>query len=480
MKQLMSLVAVVACLCSASATAQEVADHPEVASQIKVMDVWIQAQMKEISLPGLVIGVVHDQEVVWSQAYGQADVERNLPMQVDSIFRIASHSKLFTSIAILQLRDAGKLRLDDPITDHLPWFDIQNPYPEAEPIRVWNLLTHSAGLPRESDHPSWTEFEFPTGEDLRETVSQQQTAYPSATVWKYSNLGLSLAGAIVETVSGREYEEYVETEIMAPLGMTSSSVGVPSAAHRARLVTGYGRRWPDKPRDVMPFVDARSFDPATGLSSSVNDMLRFLSWQMRLRAEPTTEVLRANTLREMQRVHWLRETWRGGNGWGFSISHREDRDLIGHGGSYPGNRTSTQLSPTENVGVVVFTNGGDGNPGRYVNKAFEWLAPAIVRATASPTPPATADPSWTQYVGVYRSRGGERQVMVLNEELVVISPRSDDPLTGKSTLRPLGEHTFKIEGTGGGPHGELARFELDADGNVRRLYMGVNYSERVP
>ncbi len=480
MKQLVSLVAVVACLWSAPATGQDLADHPEVASQIKLMDAWIQAQMKAIELPGLVIGVVNDQKVVWSKAYGHADVERDTPMQSDSIFRIASHSKLFTSIAILQLRDAGKLRLDDPITDHLPWFDMQNPYPEAEPVRVWNLLTHSAGLPRESDHPSWTEFEFPTGEDLRETVSQQQAAYPAATVWKYSNLGLSLAGAIVETVSEREYEEYVETEIMAPLGMASSSVGVPSDAHRNRLVTGYGRRWLDEPREVMPFVDARAFDPATGLSSSVDDMLRFLSWQMRLRAEHVTEVLRANTLREMQRVHWLREDWRGGNGWGFAISHREDRDLIGHGGSYPGNRTSTQLSPTENVGVVVFTNGGDGNPGRYVNKAFEWIAPAIVRAAASPTPAAAAEPSWTQYVGMYRSRGGERQVMVINEELVVISPLSDNPMTGKSILRPLGEHTFKIEGTGGGPHGELARFELDADGNILRLYMGVNYSERVP
>ena len=81
---------------------------------------------------------------------------------------------------------------------------------------------------------------------------------------------------------------------------------------------------------------------------------------------------------------------------------------------------------------------------------------------------------------MYRSRGGERQVMVINEELVVISPLSDNPMTGKSILRPLGEHTFKIEGTGGGPHGELARFELDADGNILRLYMGVNYSERVP
>jgi CubicO group peptidase (beta-lactamase class C family) len=480
MKQLVSLVAVVACLWSASVVGQDLVDHPEVASQIKLMDAWIQAQMKEIDLPGLVIGVVHDQEVVWSKAYGHADVERGTPMQSDSIFRIASHSKLFTSIAILQLRDAGKLRLDDPITDHLPWFDMHNPYLEAEPVRIWNLLTHSAGLPRESDHPSWTEFEFPTGEELRETVSEQQATYPAATVWKYSNLGLSLAGAIVETVSGRDYEEYVETEIMAPLGMTSSSVGVPSDVHRVRLVTGYSRRWPDKPREAMPFIDARAFDPATGLSSSVDDMLMFLSWQMRLRAGHVTEVLAANTLREMQRVHWLREDWRSGNGWGFAISHREDRDLIGHGGGYPGNRTNTQLSPKENVGVVVFTNGDEGNPGRYVNKAFEWIAPAIVRATARPTPLVTTDPSWTQYVGMYRSPYREQQVMVLNEELVVILPLSDDPMTGKSILRPLGEHIFRIEGTGGGPHGELARFELDADGNVTRLYMGVNYLERVP
>ena len=478
MKRLVLAIAVTF-LWSAPAGADDLAEHPEVAAQIKVMDAWIQAQMKEIGLPGLVIGIVHDQEVVWKKAYGHADVERGTPMRTDSIFRIASHSKLFTSIAVLQLRDAGKLRLDDPITDHLPWFDMENPYPDAEPIRISHLLTHSAGLPRESNHPSWTEFDFPTTEDLRETVSQQEAAYPTETIWKYSNLGLSLAGAIVEAVSGRDYEEYVETEIMAPLGMISSSVGVPPDAHMASLATGYGRRWPDKPREVMPFVDARAFDPATGLSSSVDDMLRFLAWQMRLRAGRATEVLRANTLREMQRVHWLRDNWRGGNGWGFSISHREDRDLVGHGGSYPGYRTSTQLSPKENVGVVVFTSGGDGNPGRYSNKAFEWLAPVLARVTAESTPPKEADPSWTQYVGTYRSRGGERQVMILNEELVVISPRSEDPMAGKTVLRQAGEHTFKIEGTGGGPHGEMARFELDADGNITRLYMGVNYSERV-
>ena len=459
--------------------ADDVADHPEVASQLRLLDEWITAQTKEIGLPGLVIGIVHDQEVVWSKAYGYSNVERETPMRSDSVFRIASHSKLFTAIAIMQLRDADKLQLNDSITEHLPWFDMRAAYPDAPDITIWHLLTHTAGLPRESNHPSWTEFEFPTLEELRETVAEQTTIYPTETIWKYSNLGLTLAGRIVEVVSGRDYEEYVETEIMAPLGMTTSSVGVPPDTHRRQLATGYGRRWPDESREVMPFVDARAFDPATGLSSSVEDMMKFLSWQMRLRAGNGTEVLQANTLREMQRVHWLRETWTGGTGLGFGVSHREERDLVGHGGSYPGYRTSTQLSTKEKVGVVVFTNGGDGNPGRYVNKAYEWVAPAIARATTKAEAPAEPDPAWTTYIGTYRSRGGERKVLIMNGELVLITPLSEDPMAGKTVLVPVSEHTFRMQGTGGGPHGELARFEVDGQGNVTRLFTGVNYSRRV-
>ena len=134
--------------------------------------------------------------------------------------------------------------------------------------------------------------------------------------------------------------------------MDSTSVGVPSPEHQKRLVTGYGRPRPNHSREVMPFVDARSLDPATGLSSSVEDMLRFLSWQIRLRDGETSTVLEANTLREMQRVHFLNESWTSGRGLGFGITHTEARDLVGHGGGYPGNRTNTMLSPKEKIGVV--------------------------------------------------------------------------------------------------------------------------------
>jgi CubicO group peptidase (beta-lactamase class C family) len=462
------------------AAAQKLADHPDVASQIELLDEWIQTQMEYSGLPGLVIGIVHDQEVVWTKAYGLADVEKKEPMKTSSIFRIASHSKLFTSIAVMQLREAGRLRLDDPIGKHLSWFDMRETVPEAPDITIWHLITHTAGLPRESNSPYWTELDFPTVETVKATVRQQETPYAPETKWKYSNLGLTLAGMIVAERSGRAYKDYVEAEILAPLKMTSTSVGVPSADEQRRLALGYGRRLPDKPtREVFPFVDARAHDPATGLSSTVEDMLRFLSWQMRIREGYGSEVLKGATLREMQRVHWLQDNWQSGWGLGFSVTHTSDRDLVGHGGSYPGYRTQTALSPREKVGIVVFTNGDDGNPNRYLRKAFDWVAPAIGRATKKDAPSATTHAAWTKYIGTYRSRGGDTKVIPMNGQLWLIAPMEEDPVETKSVLVPVGEHTFRIEGTGGGPHGELARFEVDAAGNVTRLYTGVNYSLRV-
>ena len=137
------------------------------------------------------------------------------------------------------------------------------------------------------------------------------------------------------------------------------------------------------------------------------------------------------------------------------------------------------LSPKEHLGVVVFTNGGDGNPSRYVRKVYDWVAPAIVKAVKGDAPPKKADPSWTLYTGTYRSRGRDRMVMILDDELVLLSPMSDDPTASKGILVPVEEHVFRLTATGGGPHGELVRFMLDDSGSVTRIYVGVNYSERL-
>ena len=282
------------------------AEHPDpkVQAGITMLDEWIRSHV-EYEGVGLVIGIVHDQDVVLLKAYGYSSLDPETPMREGSIFRIASHSKLFTAISVLRARDTGALRLDDEVATHLPWFDIENRHPKARPVTVRHLLTHTAGLPRESIHPAWTDFEFPEAEAVRDTISDQETTYPTETKWKYSNLGFTLAGMVAGAASGKPFAELVNQGILEPLGMDSTSVGPIPADHQGRLATGYGRRMADGSRMSMPFVDARAFDPATGVSSSVPDMLKFLQWQMRVRDRKSEEVLATNTLLEMQRVHWV-------------------------------------------------------------------------------------------------------------------------------------------------------------------------------
>ena len=454
------------------------AEHPDpkVQAGLTMLDEWIRSHVEYTGV-GLVIGIVHDQDVVWLKAYGHASLDPMTPMAEDSIFRIASHSKLFTAISVLRARDAGALRLDDEVATHLPWFDIENRHPQARPVTLRHLLTHTAGLPRESIHPAWTDFEFPEAEAVRDTISDQETTYPTETKWKYSNLGFTLAGMVAEAASGTPFAELVNQAVLEPLGMDSTSVGPIPADHQGRLATGYGRRLADGSRQSMPFVDARAFDPATGVSSSVPDMLKFLQWQLRVRDRRSDEVLATNTLLEMQRVHWVQPSWDSGWGLGFSVRHTEDRDLIGHGGSYPGYRTQTQLSPEEKVGVVVFTNAGDGNPGRFLDKAFEWVAAPLAKEEEETV---TYDPDWDIYLGTYRNRWGDTSVLRLEDELVIFSPLSENPDRSKGTLRSTDEsHVFRLESDGFGAHGELVRFEMNEDGAVARIYVGVNYSEKV-
>ena len=115
-----------------------------------------------------------------------------------------------SATAILILRDAGMLQLDDPVDRHLPWFDIRQRHPDAPPITIRHLLTHTAGLPREAAFPYWTNDVFPTRDQVREALPRLETAYPTESRWKYSNLALALAGEIVAAVSGQSYEDFVQ------------------------------------------------------------------------------------------------------------------------------------------------------------------------------------------------------------------------------------------------------------------------------
>ncbi|HSF19420.1 MAG TPA: serine hydrolase domain-containing protein [Vicinamibacteria bacterium] len=449
------------------------ADDPDVKAQIGLFSAWLEGQIAIRQLPGVVVGVVSDQDLIWAKGFGHADVEAGRPMALDTRFRMASHSKLFTATAIMQLREQGKLRLDDPVSEYLPWFSFRHAAPDDPPVTIEHLLTHSSGLPREAGS-HWSDLDFPTEGELKELMSDRQAPFSPEVRWKYSNLAYTIAGMVIEQVSGMSWADYLQKNIFDPLGMSASSVD----REDPRLATGYGRRMPDGSREVFPFVDARGMAAATGLTSTVGDMAKFVSAQFRTGERGSDRILSTPSLREMHRVRMLESTWTRGQGIGFSVQRIEDKLYIGHGGGYPGYTTNTLIQLDSKVGVIVLTNTGDSNPGQIAQQLMSTVGKAVAEATKAKPETVTWDPAWARFAGVYLSRGGESRVLVMNERLVIMDPWApsiEDPIG----LEPIGDGTFRmVAPTGGGPVGEIVRF-VEVNGEVVRMITGDSYADRV-
>jgi D-alanyl-D-alanine carboxypeptidase len=454
-------------------SADSIAKHPEVLGAQRLFSAWMEGQIAYRGLPGVVVGVVADQQLVWAQGFGYADMAAKRPMTPETAFRMASHSKLFTATAIMQLREQGKLRLDDPVTQHLPWFNPRPANDDDGPITIEQLLSHSSGMQREAgDH--WTSYDFPTEAEVQALMSERQNPFAPATRWKYSNLAYTVAGLIVEKVSGEKWADYVQRHIYQPLGMTSSSVDRNVAA----LAVPYGRRMPDGTREVLPFVDARGMASATGITSTVGDMAKFVSAQFRRGPRGGDRILSTGSLREMHRVRSVENNWTSGTGIGFASTRINDRTYIGHGGGYPGNTTHTFIQLDDRVGVIVLTNTNDSDPSAIARQLISTVGAAVAKASA-PKPAVVAwDPAWGRFAGLYRGNWGDQQVVLLDKKLVLITPHAST-IDTSTELVPIGEGRFRFTArTGGGVVGEIVRFE-ERDGQVVRMITGDSYVNRV-
>ncbi len=452
---------------------QGLAEDPDIRAQIGLFSAWLDGQVAIRGLPGIVVAVVSDQDLIWARGFGHADLDSDRRMETDTRFRMASHSKLFTATAIMQLREQGKVRLDDPVTDYLPWFDFQAAAADDPPVTIEHLLTHSSGLPREAGS-HWSDLDFPTADEVRELMADRQAPFSPEVRWKYSNLAYTIAGMVVAEVSGMSWAEYLQQNIFDPLGMSSSSVD----REDAKMATGYGRRMPDGTRDVMPFVDARGMASATGLTSTVEDMARFVSAQFRQGPRGGDRLLSTGSLREMHRVRMLENTWTSGQGIGFSVRRVDGNLTIGHGGGYPGYTTNTSIRLDSKVGVIVLTNTNDSNPSQIAQQLMGTVGEAVASATAVEPEVVAWDPAWARFAGVYRSRGGETRVLVMNERLVTMNPWASS-IGSPTQLEPIGDGLFRMMApTGGGPVGEVVRF-VEQNGEVVRMVTGDSFADRV-
>ncbi|MEM1435549.1 MAG: serine hydrolase domain-containing protein [Pseudomonadota bacterium] len=454
---------------------------PAVEGQIRAFSIWLEHRMAYRGVPGVVVGVVAGDDLVWAQGFGYAELASSKPMRRNTRFRMASHSKLFTATAILQLRDRGQLRLDDPVVQHLPWFAYQAVDPEDPPITIEHLLVHGSGLPREAG-THWEDLDFPSMDELKALIPKRVAAFSPDTRWKYSNLGYALAGMIVEQHSDLSWAQYVAENIFAPLGMEDSSVDEPDSM----LATGYGRRMPDGTRAIFPFVDAAGMAPATGLTSTVEDMARFVAAQFRRGARGENRILSTASLREMHRPRMMTTGWERGQGIGFGVALVGDREQVGHPGGYPGYMTFTSIDLDSEIGVIVLTNATDAQPIEIAGELMKTVGVAVATAGAQGTlarPSAAGsaswDPAWSRFTGRYRNHWNDSAVVEIDQQLVVLGLGEPPASAFGGTLEPLGNERFRLSSTDGtGYVGEVVRF-IEKDGAVSQVCLGDSCSARI-
>ena len=246
---------------------------PDLAS----IDAYIEQEMREVRIPGLALGIVHNDEVVHLRGFGEAGPDgRTVTPQTP--FILASASKSFTALAIMQLVESGKVDLDAPVARYLPDFRVADEAASAQ-ITVRHLLHHTSGLPEDSAFGPMLSNDI-SDEALSDRVralEDVQLSHGVGAVFEYTDANYDVLGLVVQTVSGQSYESYIAEHVFAPLGMSHSYTNQPDA-HRNGLATGH-RSWFGYPRPFeAPY--SRAAMPSSYLISSAEDLTHFLSMQL--------------------------------------------------------------------------------------------------------------------------------------------------------------------------------------------------------
>jgi CubicO group peptidase (beta-lactamase class C family) len=283
-------------------------------------------------------------QIIYKKAFGMANLEYNIPMKVDNIFRIGSITKQFTAVAILQLMEQGKLNLQDSITKFIP------DYPtHGHKITIEHLLTHTSGI---QSYTGMKDFEKRMTLDLKPTelidyFKNQPMEFTPGTKWNYNNSGYFLLGYIIEKVSGKTYPQYIEENFFKPLGMTNSLFGSDSKIVKNRA----GAYDKDSTGLVnAPYLSMNQPYSAGSIQSTVEDL--FL-WHQAVHAY---KLVKKESLEKAFTKYKLNDGKETKYGYGWSLGDIQGSPTIGHGGGINGFLTQSIYLPKEDVFVAVFSN----------------------------------------------------------------------------------------------------------------------------
>jgi CubicO group peptidase (beta-lactamase class C family) len=362
------------------------AQSPPLTSALAELDTYAAREYAQDPVGSLMVGVVADGGLAWSNGYGFADVETQRQPTDQTPYRVGSITKQFVGLMLLQLAEGGKVRLSDPLVKYVPEFSIvKSPYPDAPPITLVQLATMTSGLARE---PSGG-FDHSTGSSAKweqivlSLVPRVTYAHEPGTQYLYCNIGYALLGLALGRAAGQPFTEYVTQHILQPLGMTSSGFE-PTAPMRPLLARGYDVSkdgkidWEGPVREW----DGRGYRvPNGGMIATMRDLAKFVAWQ--LGAGPDTILKRETQQANYSRLMIAAGDLITGYGIGFQVQRRRSGLVAhGHGGTTNGFLSQAYFDRESKTGVIVFRSvtGGKLNPNAVAMRALE-----IVTATRKKT-----------------------------------------------------------------------------------------------
>jgi len=346
------------------------ARREKLAAAFPDIEAFVEAEVARLRLPGAAVGIVVDGELAYAKGFGVANVVAKTPVTRETVFRIASLTKSFTAMAILQLRDEGKLSLDDPAALHVPELaSLAYPTRDAPLITIRHLLTHGAGFPE--DNP-WGDRQLDLSDEAFVRLIQGGIPFSTspASAFEYSNFGFALLGRVVGRVSGLDYADHLRTRILSPLGMHATVLDE-RMVEKGRLARGY--RLENEALVEEKNLAHGAFGAMGGLYSSLDDLARYVAFHLSAwppRDDREVGPLRRSSVREMHGGGrsvglW---TWPGPEGegprvismgYGFGLgafATCEFESGVSHTGGLPGYGSVIQFLPHHGVGVIALAN----------------------------------------------------------------------------------------------------------------------------
>jgi CubicO group peptidase (beta-lactamase class C family) len=455
------LVLAAAALTPGALTAQPAArtvrvDAGRLAGLESFVDGVLAQQIATREVAGAVVMVVHDGRVLFTRGYGHADIERGLAVDAQrTLFRPGSVSKLFTWVALMQQVERGRVDLDADVNTYL---DFRIPELGGQPIRIRDLLSHTPGMSDVSGISVDSESKLvPYGQWLKDHIPSRQ--WPAGTEISYSNYGASLAGYIVERVSGEPFADYTERHIFAPLGMRSTTFREPLPAQfRPQMATGY--RFADGKFEARPYELFSNIMPAGSAAATAPDMARFIQAMLGGGRLGNARILTPASVATLWRNSFANAPGLPGMAHGFMVAREAGPRMVGHGGNTGDFHSYLLLVPGAKLGFYVSYTGGQGSYGArtelsdaIVGRLFP-QAPAPRYAGSEPSPPLgtyrmnrrdySRDPNPR---GDYRvSAGGPNRIIVEVDGRKTawerIGPRSYELITGARAGGPYDRIAF--------------------------------------